>query len=45
MKLAAKPKSVRSVQQQKDLKGWTYEDGKLTFNTSLEWADHFLIAK
>jgi len=37
------PKLVRSVQQQRQLKGWTFRDGVLTFTTSLEWADYFLL--
>ena len=39
----AEQQSIRSVQQQKKLRGWTYADGTLTLTTELEWADHILL--
>jgi len=45
VKLPFKPKSVRSVEQQKDLEGWTYENGELVLTTDLNWADYLLLAK
>lgn len=45
LSLPFKPKSIRSVQQQKNLKGWTYADGKLTLKTDLQWADYLLLPK
>jgi hypothetical protein len=40
-----RPTSLRSVQQQRDITGWTYEDGVLRFVSDLEWADYFLVAR
>ena len=45
VRVARKPKSVRSVQSQKDLTGWTFQDGKVSFKTDLVWADYILIEK
>lgn len=45
VRLPATPASVRSVQQQRELRGWSFENGTLTFTTSLEWADYFLMPK
>jgi hypothetical protein len=45
VKLAAKPKGVRSVQQQKALGGVAYENGAATFTTDLEWADYFVLGR
>ena len=45
VKLPAAPASVRSVQQQKELEGWKFQDGRLTFNTDLEWADYIILPK
>lgn len=39
------PSSIRSVQQQRQLEGWDFSDGVLTFSTDLEWADYFLLPK
>ena len=45
VRVDTKPKSVRSVQSQRDLADWTYENGVLAFATDLEWADYILIEK
>lgn len=45
VRLPFKPKSIRSVEQQKELAGWTYDSGMLTFTTDLNWADYLLIAR
>lgn len=44
VRLQDAPRSIRSVQQQRQLKGWDFQDGVLTFNTDLEWADYILLA-
>lgn len=44
VRLQDAPRSIRSVQQQRQLKGWDFRDGVLTFNTDLEWADYILLA-
>ena len=45
VRLPNKPASVRSVQNQSAIPGWTYAGGVLSFTTDLEWADYILIAK
>jgi len=45
VRMPAAPRAVRSVQQQRELQGWRYEDGMLTFTTDLEWADYFLLPR
>ena len=44
VRLPRAPASVRSVQQQRQLPGWTFENGAVTFTTDLEWADYFLLS-
>jgi hypothetical protein len=43
VRLANQPKSIRTVQGQKTIRGWSYKDGVLSFTTSLGWADYILI--
>jgi hypothetical protein len=45
IKMPAAPKSIRSVQGQKELPGAKYENGTLTFTTDLEWADYYILGK
>ncbi|MHB9106453.1 MAG: beta-galactosidase trimerization domain-containing protein [Armatimonadota bacterium] len=45
VKMPAAPKSIRSVQDQKNVTGAKYENGTLTFTTDLEWANYYLLAK
>ena len=43
VKLPAAPRFIRSVQQQRELKGWNFRDGRVHFTTDLEWADYILL--
>jgi len=44
VRMARKPRQVRSVQQQKEVAS-TYADGVLTMKLDLEWADYVLLPK
>ena len=43
--MPAAPASVRSVQQQRELRDWVFANGAVTFTTDLEWADYFLLPR
>jgi hypothetical protein len=45
VRLPDAPAFVRSVQQQKELEGWQFRDGRLAFTTDLEWADYIILAE
>lgn len=45
IKMPAAPKFIRTVQGQKNIPDFKYENGTLTFTTNLEYADYFILGK
>ena len=45
IKMPAAPKFIRTVQGQKNIPDFKFENGVLTFTADLEWADYFILGK